>query len=108
MMSVMAGALPLYGTWRTPWMPAIELKSSVKRCAVAPVPEEEKVYFAGFDLISAMKALASAAGNEGFTTSANGAAAIRLTGVRSFIVSYGIFCRFGMIEIGPLDAASSV
>ena len=37
-----------------------------------------------------------------------GAAAITLTGARSFSVSYGTFCRFGMIEIGPLDDASSV
>ena len=84
MMSVSAGAVPLYGTCRAPRMPAIELKSSVKRCAVAPVPEEENVYFAGSALISAMNSFASLAGNEGCTTSANGVAATRLTGARSF------------------------
>src|ERR671931_2427717 len=83
MMSVIAGAVPLYGTCRTPLMPAIELKSSVKRCAVAPVPDEENVYFPGSALIIAMNPFALAAGHDGFTTSAKGVAATRLTGARS-------------------------
>ena len=83
MMSVSAGTVPLYGTWRA-LSCAIELKSSVKRCAVAPVPEDEKVYLSGLALTSATNAFASAAGKEGWVTSANGTRAIRLTGARSF------------------------
>ena len=68
MMSVIAGAVPLYGTWRA-LMPAVELKSSAKRCAVAPVPDEEKVYLSGLARNSAMNSRALAAGNDGLTTS---------------------------------------
>src|SRR4051812_37386029 len=107
MRSLIAGALPLYGTWRA-LSPAIELNSSETRCAVAPVPDEEKVYLSGFDRTSSTNSRALFAGNEGCVTRANGAMAMRLTGCRSFSGSYGIFCRFGMIEIGPLDAASRV
>src|SRR3954464_577475 len=107
MRSLSAGALPLYGTWRA-FSPAIELNSSDTRCAVAPVPEEEKVYLSGFERTRATNSAAFFAGNDGCVTNANGAMAMRLTGCRSFSGSYGIFCRFGMIEIGPLEAASRV
>src|SRR5947207_7046320 len=72
------------------WIPATELNSSPKRCAVAAVPEEAKVYLPGFAFNSATNSFASAAGNEGCTTRAKGTAAIRLTGARSFSGSYGI------------------
>ena len=39
MMSVSAGAAPLYGTW-TAFRPACALNSSPMRCPVAPVPDE--------------------------------------------------------------------
>src|SRR3977135_1166909 len=107
MMSVSAGAVPLYGTWRAV-MSAIELNSSVIRCAVAPVPEEENAYLSGFARTCAMNSLAFDAGNEGCVTSAKGAAAIRLTAAKSFSGSEGCFCTLGMIEIGPLEEASSV
>src|SRR5262249_4680539 len=106
-MSVIAGTVPLYGTWRA-LSCAIELKSSVKRCAVAPVPEDENVYLSGFARTSATNSFAFAAGKDGFTTSANGVLPIRLIGARSLSGSYGVFCSTGMIEIGPLEAASSV
>jgi len=44
---------------------AIELNSSVIRCADAPVPEDEKVYLSGFARRCAMNSFAFAAGNEG-------------------------------------------
>ena len=52
-------------------------------CAVAPVPEEAKVYLPGFARTSARNSFAFEAGKFAGTTSANGAAAIRLTGARS-------------------------
>jgi len=55
-----------------------------------------------------MNSFAFAAGKEGFVTRAKGVSAIRLTGEKSFIGSYGTFCRLGMMESGPLEAASSV
>ena len=82
MMSVIAGAVPLYGMWRA-LMPALELKSSAKRCAVAPVPDEENVYLSGFARSSAMNSRASLAGNEGFVTSTYALRQIRLIGARS-------------------------
>src|SRR5260221_14236033 len=102
MMSVSAGGVPLYGIWRA-CSPAIELNSSVNKWAVAPGPEEENVYLPGFALTSAMNSLALFAGNDGFTTSANGVAATRLIGAKSLRGPKGTFCRFGMIERGPLD-----
>src|SRR3954471_14400190 len=107
MRSVSAGALPLYGTCRA-FNPAMELKSSDTRCAVAPVPEDEKVYLSGLARTSVTNSRALFAGKLGFTTNAKGASAIRLTGARALSGSYGIFCRFGMMEMGPLEAASSV
>src|ERR1700687_2174246 len=107
MTSVSAGALPLYGTWRA-LSCAIELNSSATRCAVAPVPDEAKVYLSGLLRTSWTNSRASLAGKLAFVTRANGARAIRLTGTKSFSGSYGVFCRFGMIEIGPLEVASSV
>src|SRR6267142_2855895 len=77
------------------------------RCAVAPVPEEENAYWSGFARSKAMNSFAFAAGKEGFVTRAKGVSAIRLTGAKSFIGSYGTFCRLGMMESGPLEAASS-
>ena len=56
----------------------------------------------------AANACAVAAGNDGWVTSADGAIAGSVTGAKSLSGSYGIFCRFGMIEIGPLEAASRV
>ena len=76
--------------------------------SVAPVPEEENAYLSGFARSRAMNSFAFAAGKEGFVTRAKGVSAIRLTGEKSFIGSYGTFCRLGMMESGPLDAASSV
>src|ERR1700730_4621015 len=105
MTSVSAGALPLYGTWRA-LSCAIELNSSVTRCAVAPVPEDAKGYLSGLLGTSWTNSAASFAGKLGFVTRANGASAIRLTGAKSFSGSYGVFCRFGMIEIGPIEDAS--
>src|SRR5258706_8483482 len=107
MRSVIAAAVPLYGTC-TAFNCAIELNSSANRWAVAPVPEEENVYLPGFARTRAMNSFAFDAGKDGCTTSANGTALVRLTGARSVRGSYGVFCRFGMIEIGPLEAASSV
>ena len=52
-------------------------------CAVAPVPEDAKVYLPGFARTSARNSFAFDAGKLGATTSANGAVAIRLTGARS-------------------------
>src|SRR2546426_6570031 len=90
MISVIAGALPLYGTCRG-WICAIELKSSVNRCAVAPVPDEEKVYLPGFAFTSAMNSFALFAGKAGCVTSAKGVAATRLIGARSLSGSQGAF-----------------
>jgi hypothetical protein len=45
----MAGALPLYGTW-VAVMPTEALKDSATRCAVAPVPDDAKVYLPGLAL----------------------------------------------------------
>ena len=69
MTSVIAGALPLYGTCRA-LMPACELNSSATRCAVAPVPDEAKVYLSGFAFASAMNSFALLAGKLPATTSA--------------------------------------
>src|SRR2546430_11397418 len=99
MISVIACALPLYGTWRA-WICAIELKSSVNRCAVAPVPDEEKVYLPGFAFTSAMNSFALFAGKAGCVTSAKGVAATRLIGDRKSTrlnsshsqISYAVFC----------------
>src|SRR3954467_15116407 len=90
MMSVIAGAVPLYGTWRA-LMPAWWLKSSAKRCAVAPVPDEEKVYLSGFFFSSSMNSRALFAGNDGLVTITYALRQIRLIGARSLSGSYGIF-----------------
>src|ERR1051325_2081737 len=107
MTSASAGALPLYGT-TLDWTCAIAVKSSATRGGVAPGPEVAKVYLPGFALSRATNSFAFAAGKEGCVTSANGVTATMLTGAKSLSGSYGIFCRFGMIESGPLEAASSV
>jgi hypothetical protein len=62
---------------------AIELKSSVMRCADAPVPEDENVYLSGFARRWAMNSFAFVAGNDGCVTSANGTSATRLIGAKS-------------------------
>ena len=51
--------------------------------AVAPVPDEENVYLPGFARTSARNSFAFEAGKFDATTSAKGAAAIRLMGARS-------------------------
>ena len=48
----------------------MELKSSATRCAVAPVPEEEKAYLSGFARNSATNSFALDAGKFGRVTSA--------------------------------------
>src|SRR5262249_62393130 len=105
--SVTGGRVHLYGTWCA-LSCDVELKSSVKRCAVAPVPEYENVYLSGFARTSATNSFAFAAGKDGFTTSANGVLPIRLMGARSLSGSYGVFCSTGMIEVGPLESARCV
>ena len=82
MTSVIAGALPLYGTCRA-LMPACELNSSATRCAVAPVPEDAKVYLSGFAFSSAMNSFALFAGKPAAATSAYGLRVIRPISVRS-------------------------
>src|SRR5207247_9413581 len=100
MISVIAGALPLYGTWRA-WICAIELKSSVNRCAVAPVPDEEKVYLPGFAFTSAMNSFALLAGKAGCVTSVKCVISTWLICAKSLSglqVGFGCLC---LIEYGP-------
>ena len=65
-------------------MPAMWLKSSAIRCAVAPVPEDENEYLSGFAFRSATNSLALFAGKSGRVTSANELVQVTATGARSF------------------------
>src|SRR5262245_30134628 len=105
--SVIDCELPLYGTCTT-CTPAIELNSTDIRWLVAPEPEEANEYLPGLALSSAISSFTSFAGIEGLTTSMKGLIASRLIGEKSRSGSYATFCTLGLIEIGPLEPATSV
>ena len=82
----MAGAPPLYGTWRRS-TPARALKSSPERCATPPAPEDAKLSVPGFALASAISSCTFFAGTAALATSTTGMSATMLTGARSFFAS---------------------
>jgi len=75
------------------------------RCAVRPVPEEE-TRTGRVRAHRAMKLLRVRAGKEGFVQG-EGVSAIRLTGAKSFIGSYGLL-QLAMMESGRSSASSVI
>ena len=99
--------LPLYGTC-VAFRPAALLKYSPTRCAVAPVPDEAKVYLPGLAFSSATNSRAFAAGNAVCATRMYGEKPALAMGARSRSDTYGTLSNSGLMVTGPLDAASSV
>ncbi len=65
------------------------MKRAAARCWALPLPDEAK--FSGLPLARAMNDGTSCAGTAAFTVSSSGVVAMRITGVKSRITSYGSF-----------------
>src|SRR3989304_5184203 len=78
-------------------VPVDTLKSSIARWLALPLPAVPYVRVPGFDFASEMNSFTDRAGTLGWMTSRFGSTAIRVTGAKSFTVSYGSFLwRYGL------------
>src|SRR5829696_3337408 len=106
--AVVAGALPLYGTWSIS-TPVIDLNNSPARWPGAPAPLEENVSAPRLAFASAINSLTVFAGTEGCSASTFGTVATAVIGAKSFCTSYGSFSyRLGTIVSGAPDPISRV
>jgi hypothetical protein len=78
--------------------PAASLNMSPARCGGVPVPEDAKLIWPGRPLASATRSFTVRTGSDGCTTMRLVSDAIRVTGAKSLIGSYGSFgLRFGLM-----------
>ena len=90
MRSVMASALPLYGTC-TMSVLVISLKSSPVRCGLLPTPGEPKLSCPGRFFARSIRSFTVCAGIDGCTAMTTGPVASRQTAAKSFTGSNGVF-----------------
>ena len=83
----MARGLPWYGTC-TIFTPARRLKSSIAKCEIVPLPDEEWLSLPGLSFAYLTNSATLLTGSEGCETRTMGMSRIRATGSKSFSVSY--------------------
>jgi hypothetical protein len=81
--SVIAGAVPLYGTSMMS-MPVMLLSNSVCRCAGEPGPLVANMSWPGFSFASLIRSVTVRTESDGCTTSTNGMPATSASGTKSF------------------------
>ena len=86
--SCSAGAVPLYGTCSI-LMPVVDMRSSVVRCAAAPMPLEAKVSWPGLAFASSIRSFIVVAGSELVAHTISGEVASNDTCSKLLTESYG-------------------